>query len=143
MATSLYDKDFAQWAADTADALRERRFDEVDVEHLVEEVEGLASKDFRELRSRLIILLMHLLKWQFQADGRSASWKATINIQRIDIEGILEASPSLRARIPLGTAFEKARKSAEMETMLASGTFPNHCPYTLDQILDESFWPEA
>lgn len=143
MADSLYQTDFALWAVETANALRERRFEELDIKHLAEEVEALASEDLRELRSRLMILLTHLLKWHFQSVDRSENWQATINIQRIDIEGILGGSPSLLPRVLLPTVYARAKRAAEMESMLGAGAFPNHCPYTLDQVLDYDFWPEA
>lgn len=133
-----------QWAEETARLLRERRFDEIDLENLVEEVEAMAGRDKRELTNRLTVLLQHLLKWQLQADRRSPSWRATILAQRHDLGDLLEQSPSLRRRLPpsLSKAYRRAATLAEVETGLSGAVFPKQCPFTTEQVLDENFFPE-
>ena len=79
---SLYDEDFAVWTAETARLLRAGRFDEVDIEHVAEEIEDMGKRDKRELHSRLTVLILHLLKWKWQPEKKSASWGSTIVTQR-------------------------------------------------------------
>jgi hypothetical protein len=86
---------------------------------------------------------MHLLKWQFQPALRSPSWEATIAIQRIDLQEALDKNPSLRARLAdfVTDAYPYAVKKAMIETKLPRRTFPETCPYTVEQLLHEEFWP--
>ena len=104
----------------------------------------MGKSEKRALLSRFTVLLAHLLKWQFQPAKRSRSWKNTILTQRIDIHELLEESPSLRHDLAekLGTAYEKAKLSAEIETGIEARHFPVACPFTLGQLLDNDFFPE-
>jgi hypothetical protein len=77
-----YEADFSAWAGEQSRALAERRFNDLDLEHLVEEVEELGGSYRDQLESRIIILLMHLLKWEYQPDQRSKSWRNSIREQR-------------------------------------------------------------
>ena len=96
---TLYDRDLLAWAEQQAAQLRAGQLDQVDMEHLIEEIEAMAGNLRRELKSRLRVLLAHLLKWQFQPRRRSRSWAATIAEQRAQIEDLLEESPSLREHL--------------------------------------------
>jgi len=142
--TADYNKDFYAWLIKNADLLRKRQFAEVDIEHVAEELEAMSKSEKRELISRLTVLLAHLLKWQFQSALRSRSWKNTILTQRIDISELLEDSPSLQYELEryCNVAYEKARLSAEDETGMDKMNFPEHCPFTLAQMLKKDFFPE-
>ena len=96
---SLYDKDFVEWALMNASLLREHRFEDADIENIVEELESLAISVRLSLSSHLTNLTTHLLKWQFQPERRSPSWRLTIGNSRIEIERLLRDSPSLRPRL--------------------------------------------
>lgn len=96
---NLYEQDFYLWTQATAQKLKEGKFDRIDIPNLVEEIESMGISEKRELKSRLIVLLMHLLKWEYQSDKRCQSWRSTITEQRICIEGLLEDSPSLQPYI--------------------------------------------
>ena len=85
----LYEKDFWLWTQTMAEALKSGNFSQLDLVNLAEEVESLGRSDRRELQSRLTVLLMHLLKWQFQSDMRSGSWRGTLVEQRIRILKLL------------------------------------------------------
>src|SRR5215831_119250 len=87
---SLYESDFFSWTQEQARLLRERRFDELDLENLVDEVQSIGSSEKREIRERLKTLLTHLLKWKFQPGFRGNSWHSTIFEQRWTIADILE-----------------------------------------------------
>lgn len=141
----LYQKDYYGWLRENARLIRERKFSEIDAENLVEELESMGKSEKRELSSRLTILLLHLLKWQYQSVRRSMSWRNTIAVQRIDVRELLEDSPSLRNEISdkIETAYEKAKLAAEVETGIEKQNFPAACPFSLEQILDETFLPEV
>jgi hypothetical protein len=88
---------------------------------------------------------MHLLKWRYQSAWQSRSWQSTILTQRAEIEGVLSDSPSLRQQLPLllRQAYRLACLRAERETGLPLTTFPEVCPWSAEQILDDGFWPEG
>jgi len=139
-----YEKDFYAWLLNCAQLLRERRFSELDIENMAEELEGMARSDKRELISRLAVLLAHLLKWRFQPDLRSKSWKRTIKEQRKRIKMLLEDSPSLKYEIDakIGDAYELAVLSAASETGFDEDVFPSTCEYVMEEILDDEFYPD-
>ena len=135
----LYDRDFSQWIEVTADLLEAKRFNEIDLANLVEEVRALSRSDKREIRSRLIKLLSHLLKYNYQSQKRTASWLSTISEQRRQILLIFEDSPSLRNYYDefFDICYEKARIEAAQETKLAINTFPLVCPFSQHDILQD------
>lgn len=142
-AGSLYDEDFAVWTSETARLLRERRFDEVDAEHIAEEIEDMGKRDKRELHSGLTVLIAHLLKWKYQPEKKSEGWRSTIATQRTEIQLLLDDSPSLRRSAKAtGDIYQRALQSAIAQTSLPARTFPRECPFSPDQILELSFLPE-
>lgn len=135
--------DFSVWIQHTAQLLRERRWDEVDIEQLIEEVEDLGRSERNSIKSQLSRLLLHLLKWQYQPQRRSDSWLDSINDARTQIEDKIEDSPSLQ-RYPtelLDTAYARARRRAASQTGLPLSTFPAECPYAIADALHEDFLP--
>lgn len=144
--TATYHTDFAAWALHNARLLRAGRLHELDAEHIAEELESMGASERRELLNRLQVLLLHLLKYDFQAERRGKSWLLTINHQRTAIEGLLEQSPSLSGLLTdetLQRVYGKAVRDAVIETELERHLFPLACPYTLAQILDDDWLPEA
>lgn len=139
---SLYEQDFYMWIETTAQQLKEGKFDEVDLTNLIEEIESMGRSEKRELKSRLIVLLMHLLKWQYQPEKRSESWRSTISEQRICIEGLLEDSPSLKPLIVevFDDCYQKARLKAADETGIKLNFFPKESPFSLEETLQVSFF---
>jgi hypothetical protein len=137
---SLYEQDFYLWIQTTAQQLKEGKFDEVDLTNLIEEIESMGRSEKRELKSRLIVLLMHLLKWQYQPEKRSESWRSTISEQRICIEGLLEDSPSLKPLISevFDDCYQKARLKAADKTGIKLNFFPKESPFTLEETLQVS-----
>lgn len=143
-ASQLYDEDFVVWAIETARLLRERRFEQIDIEHLAEEVEAMGRSQKHEVRSRLRVLLVHLLKWKHQPRRRSAGWQSTMTTQRTELRDLFEQSPSLRRQVSeaLPRVYLDAAKLAAIETGLAADAFPRACPFSPAQILDDTFLPE-
>jgi hypothetical protein len=139
----LYEADFYTWALEQAALLRERRFDELDLENLREEVEDLGRRQADELGSRYATLLQHLLKWEFQPERRSNSWAGTIGRSRRKIAEHVAANPGLKPRRAdlFANAYADGRADAAIETNLPLEHFPAENPYTLDQATDEEFWP--
>lgn len=131
-----YDTDLALWADEQAELLREGRVHELDLEHLAEEIEGLSRRDRRELQSRFRILLAHLLKWRYQPQLQSRSWRATITTQQQEILALLEDSPSLRTALEArwSEIYRRARTLAEEETGVAS--LAEESPWTIDEALE-------
>jgi Domain of unknown function DUF29 len=141
---SLYERDFYSWAMQQAALLRERRLAELDVENVAEEIEDLGKEQAKALRSSYRLLLVHLLKWQHQRRRRSRSWAGTIVRERQNAALGIEDNSGLKSqqRDLFARAYQLARKEAAAETGLPLVTFPETCPYALEQALDDDFWPE-
>lgn len=139
-----YDHDFYAWIARNLALLRVLRVSEVDAEHIAEELESVGKRDLRQLRSRLQVLTLHLLKWPFQPALQSKSWLATIDHQRDELEALLLDSPSLRPSLDAALAIidPKAVRDTARESGLPETAFPDTFPYALEQILATGFLPE-
>lgn len=140
----LYDQDFYAWANEQAALLRAGQLSAADIEHIAEEIESMGRTEKRELISRLTVLLVHLLKWQFQPNLQGASWRATIRVQRRDLSRHMADNPSLKAKLPeaVADAYGSAVLLAVAESGLAETTFPAICPWTFEQITAPDFWPD-
>jgi hypothetical protein len=138
---NLYDQDFYLWIETISKQLKAGKFAEIDLANLIEEIESMGKSEKRELKSRLIVLLMHLLKWQYQPEKRSESWRSTITEQRICIELLLEDSPSLQPLLIeiFADCYEKARLKASEKTGIKLNFFPKESPFTLAETLKNSF----
>lgn len=134
---SLYESDETAWLEQTANLVAQRRFDAIDYEHLSEYLSDMARRDKREVFSRLVTLIAHLLKWEYQPDQRSKSWRVTILEQRRELEQLLE-SGSLRryAEDILAKAYQKAVQEAAAQMELPDTTFPAESSWGLDEVLE-------
>lgn len=141
--STLYDQDFYAWANEQAALLRSGRLSEADIEHVAEEIESMGKSEKRELVSRLTVLLLHLLKWQFQPSRRGSSWETSIANTRDDLADHLTDNPSLRAQLDaaIAAAYRRAYREAATETGLGKGAFPTACPWSFEQMIAEDFWP--
>jgi hypothetical protein len=149
----LYHSNYSEWARRNAEFLRAGNYQALDVEHLLEELSDMSKSERDELESRLIILIAHLLKWQFQYqtlaerwrefDGRS--WRATIIEQRKRLAIRLRKSPGLKSILDeaIAEVYADAVDLAHEETGLSLETFPGACPYTAEQLLDKQFYPDS
>ncbi len=127
MSNALYDQDFHAWAFQQATLLREGKLAQADIENIAEEIESMGRGERRELTNRLTILLVHLLKWRYQPIFRGRNWELTIKGQRRDTRLHLRDNPSLKPWL------DQAMDDA----------FPETCPFTFDQAIDDDFWPGA
>ena len=141
---AAYDEDFFAWTEEQARLLRAGEFAQLDTSNIAEEIDDMGRSIRRELRNRLSVLTMHLLKWRYQPGYRSPSWSGTISEQREQIADLINESPSLKP--VLAQDFTKMYGSsvnkAMSETGLPEATFPADCPFTPDQILAEDFLPQ-
>ncbi|MEG3848412.1 DUF29 domain-containing protein [Microcoleus sp. herbarium19] len=134
---NLYEQDFCLWIEATAQKLKQGKLNQIDVPNLVEEIESMGRSEKRELKNRLIVLLMHLLKWEYQPEKRNQSWRNTIAEQRICIETLLEDSPSLQPLIVevFDNCYQKACQKAADETKIKLNFFPKESPFTIEETL--------
>jgi hypothetical protein len=141
--SDLYDRDFHAWAVRQGALLRERRFEELDLDNVIDEVESLGWQEERELLRQLRGVMLQLLKWQRQPSFQCERWKLAIGRQRSCFARSLSESPSLALIVEenVQSEFELACLGAVVETGLAESSFPEICPWTFDQIIDEAFCP--
>jgi hypothetical protein len=135
--TSLHESDVAAWSAHQAAAIRERRWGDVDVENVAEEIESLGVSQRSALHSRMRRLLRHLLKLLYQPEHASSSWHATVIEQRARISRLLRLSPSLKPLLDevIAEEYPIACELAAVETGLPSETFPAVCRFTVPEVL--------
>jgi predicted DNA-binding ribbon-helix-helix protein len=136
-----YEDDYYTWVNEQVALLRERRFNELDVENVAEELESLSKREFSALQSALRVLVMHMLKWDQQPEHRTRSWVYSIREQRSRYLDILQENPGLKPRRneALKRVYSQARDWAANETHLLPDEFPKNCPYDWDDILERPF----
>jgi hypothetical protein len=142
---TTYQTDFYSWTQQQAGLLKARKFDQIDFEHLIEEIESMGASERKELDSRLIELMLHLLKWQFQPERKSRSWEVSIAKQRVGIRKVLRDNPSLKYQLEQRVidCYPDAKSYAAIETKLSKSRFPEECPYSLEQLFNENFMPDS
>ena len=142
-----YETDVVAWANEQAGFVRSGRFDQLDLEHIAEEIEDVGKNEQRELASRMAVLLAHLLKWEHQPARRSKSWQYTLTTQRKEVAYVISEAPSLRTKFSderwLDIVWSKAKSQAESETGLDIDTFPEVCPWPISDVLSEDWLPGA
>ncbi|MEQ1635203.1 MAG: DUF29 domain-containing protein [Methylococcales bacterium] len=138
-----YEHDFYGWTQEQATLLKAGRLSDLDTVNILEEIEAMGRREKRELQSRLIVLLVHLLKYQYQSERRSRSWENTIKTQRLDFEDVLSENPSVKPKMDsiFSNAYRLARQHATDETGLPLSAFPASCPWTYEQVTDDCFYP--
>jgi Domain of unknown function DUF29 len=141
---ALYEQDFYAWTQEQAGALRTHRPNAIDWQHIAEALESMGGSERREMESRLRLIVLHLLKWQAQPAFRSKSWERTLRTQRRDLERHLDRNPSLRPLLPsvLIEQYDDTVSEAISETGLAESGFAEGCPYSAEQVVDQTFLPE-
>ena len=145
MTNATYETDFYLWTQQQAALLRQGEFNRVDLDlaNIAEEIESMGKRDRRSVSSYVQNVLLHLLKWRYQPQRRGTSWRMSIRNGRRQIEQLLRESPSLKPQLPaiVKEEYSPARENAADETCLPLTTFPEECPFTLEQITGD-FWPE-
>lgn len=144
MSKSLYETDYLKWIETTVAKLRIADYSHIDWENLIEEIEDMGRSERRSFKSNFVILLMHLLKWQYQPEFRSGSWKGSIVEHRRRIREALKDSPSLKPFLAkvFAECYADAVEQASAETGLFMEIFPEFCPYSYEEVLSGEFLPE-
>lgn len=142
--TTAYQQDFYAWAKEQSTLIRVGKLSDIDWIHIAEEIEDMGKSEKRVMESRLEVLLMHLLKWQFQQSRRSKNWQLTIKDQRRRLDKLLQENPSLKSVLSesIEDIYPSAVIAAANETGLDDERLPASCPYALIQILDPDFLPD-
>ncbi|MFL6843624.1 MAG: DUF29 domain-containing protein [Allosphingosinicella sp.] len=132
-----YEEDYAAWLATQINLLKERRFAELDLDHLIDEVGDLGINDFKALVSAVRVVILHMLKWDYQPERRSRSWRNSIHEHRYRIAESLEASPSYKRRQGdvLERAYQQALFELERETTIPRERLPSECPFSWDEMM--------
>ena len=141
---SLYEADFVRWVETTAEHLRQQNYSCVDWANLIEEIEDMSRRERKSLKSNLIVILLHLLKWHYQPDRRTGSWRSSLREHRRRINDDLKDSPSLVPYLQevFAECYANAREQAADETGLPLETFPSDCPYSSEQSLNSDYLPD-
>lgn len=144
MSTATYETDFYSWTQQQANLLKAGRFSDIDLANIVEEIESMGRSEKRSLESRLTVLFVHLLKWQYQSERRGKSWTFTINEQRRKIRKLLSQNPGLNFELSklLEDAYEDAVFKASYETGINSAVFPKVNPWSFEQVMNADFFPD-
>jgi hypothetical protein len=138
----LYEADETAWLEEMSRLIEKRQYDQLDYKNLREYLQDMARRDRREVFHRLVTLLVHVLKWQYQPLMRSRSWELTIRNQREDLREELESKTLKNHTIEvLCQAYVRAVRHAAAETGLDEQTFPPQCPVTLDELLADGPLP--
>ena len=135
---TLYETDFNLWLKQTAILLKEGKLNQLDIENLLEEIEGMSRQEKDGLESNLIRVLQHLLKWNYQPEKRSPSWSYTIIEHSRRLSKAFKNSPSLKRYFDevFDECYNEACKAAAVETQLPLAAFPESCPFTKSDVLD-------
>ena len=142
--SALHEQDFYAWSQQQVALLRSGQLAQADIENIAGEIETMGNSEKRELVNRLVVLMVHLLKWQFQPALRGNSWRLTIEDQRDQLEDHLYDNPSLKSRVDesITTAYRRATLGAARETGMDRSIFPAACPWQFGQMADNGFWPD-
>jgi hypothetical protein len=141
---ALYETDYLRWIETNVAKLKARDYSRVDWAHLIEEFEDMGRSERRALESNLIVILLHLLKWQYQPNHRSGSWESTLIEHRRRVNRALTESPSLTPVLAalFKDAYGAAVQQAKAETGLPLTAFPGDCFYAIADVLDDGFLPD-
>jgi hypothetical protein len=139
----LYEQDYTLWLDTTCRLLKAGRLSDLDLSNLLEELEDMGRSEKQTLVSNGIVVLMHLLKYAYQPQLRSNSWRFTLKEHRRQLQAALQTSPSLQPYLEqmFAECYHEARDLAATETGLSLETFPEVSPFSLEQMLDRKFLP--
>jgi hypothetical protein len=143
--TDLHATDYVQWIESTVAKLQRQDYANVDWQKLIEEIEDMGRSERKSLKSNFIVVVLHLLKWQYQPEMRGGSWAGSIVEHRRRLRDAIADSPSLKPHLQEAYQdwYGDVVRQAIAETQLDPETFSATCPYTLSEILDFDFLPKT
>ena len=141
---NLYDRDYYLWLSHTAQLIKDGKFAEIDATNLIEEIEDMGRSEQRGVESNLVIVLLHLLKYKYQSEKRTNSWKSSIREHRRRLRKAFAASPSLKQYFEqvFDECYQDGREQAADETGLTLDTFPTCSPFTPAEVLNSDYLPQ-
>jgi hypothetical protein len=140
---STYDADFYGWTQAQAAALRAKDWAALDLEHLAEEIESVGRSDRDAIESQLVRLLLHGLKLTYDPASRPRrGWRVTIADAREQIARKATGSLQYHPAAYLPVAYQYARRKVALTLDRPLTDFPETCPWPIEQVLDEDWWPE-
>ncbi|MGV2827726.1 DUF29 domain-containing protein [Myxosarcina sp. GI1(2024)] len=141
---NLYERDYYLWLENTIQLLQAGKFKELDIPNLIEEIKDMSRSEKRAIVSNLRIVLIHLLKYEYQPEKRTNSWRFTIREHRLRLHDLFEDNSSLKNYFveQFSKSYQNARKLAADETGLPLETFPINAPFSKEQTLDLEYLPE-
>lgn len=141
----IYDEDYHLWYSENARLIREKKFNDIDVENIAEELDSMGRHEKDKLESFLIVLFLHLLKLKYQGNYEVGvrSWKLSVKEHRLRAKKHLKNNPSLKGVLDeiIQDAYGIARLEAAKETGLTEETFPMNMPFTIEQVLTDDWLP--
>jgi hypothetical protein len=143
-ARARYDHDLYSWALEQAALLGAGRLSEVDAAHIAEEIDDAGNEQYDKLERALRLILLHLLKWDYQPERRSRSWRLSISVHPKHVSKVLRKNPDLKPLVDetITEAYEVARVEAAGQTLLEDDVFPLECPYSWNEIVERPItWP--
>ena len=140
---NLYNRDYCLWLIHTAQLIKAGNFSEIDAANLIEEIEDMGRNEKRAIESNLVVVLLHLLKYKYQPEKKTNSWKASIREHRRRLRKAFSVSPSLKPYLKevFAESYQDSREQAADETGLSIDNFPTLCPFTVAEVLDSNYLP--
>lgn len=141
---SIYEIDEHLWLEETIKVLQSHRFNELDLDNLIEELKSLSRRDKNKVASLLEQVIIHLLLleyWQEEYEYNANHWRGEILAFRGQLKRLYTTNLGHYLSNELGELYERSIKIASEKTKLNIKTFPQNCPYTLEQLLDENCLP--
>lgn len=145
--SDLYEHDYYAWLQNQVRALREHRIEDLDWENVAEEIEGLSKSEKLSISSHLATIVEHLLKLNYAhsifREYNARGWRISVRAARRRVQKLLKQSPSLRPQLQeiLADAYEDGRLEALRDRRLKEEMLPTESPWTVEQVVDESFLP--
>lgn len=143
MKDNLYEKDFYSWIRGQIDILKAGKYEMADIENIIEELEDMGNKNADSIESFFVVIVTHLLKWQYQSDHRSNSWKGSITNGRTRIRRILKKNPGLKSILDelYSDVYSDALAMAVAETGIEISKFPSTNPWSKEEVMSLEYWP--
>jgi hypothetical protein len=141
---SLYEVDDYQWLQETISILKNKRFSELDLDNLIEELEDLGSEKKHAIESLLEQIIRHLLMcqyWSEESINNLGHWQAEIVGFRNQIKKRLTSNLRNHLTNELPSIYQDALTYVQRKTRFKVD-FPEQCPYTLEQLLNINWFPD-